>query len=55
MTEQEFERAFLARWGFPSWNQYLREQLAVGVSERDAFHAYTVLSREAGKRSGLVD
>ena len=37
MTEQEFEVAHLAKYGFPAWSQFLREGLAEGKNFMQLF------------------
>ena len=40
MTEEEYEQAYLAKWGRPCWEQYYREAKAAGMTDKQAHRAY---------------
>ena len=54
MTQTEYEVAYLAKWGIPAWSQFLREVKADGMTDRQAFHAYTELTATMGKGAGIL-
>ena len=54
MDQQEFEREYQEKWGIPTGNQYLREQMAKGVPMPVAIRNYQDMANAHFKKLGIV-
>jgi hypothetical protein len=44
MTTTEFETAYFAKYGFPCWEQFVREGKAEGKTDRQISNEYSEMS-----------